>query len=146
MNITYCVGFSQGCTVMFQEYLERGVKETGDTRLTAGYEWHFTCDWQPTAWAQQEWQVFIFFLNRFLFLTRQSKWKGVLLVRNPCVANQYFILTSCLYLYTMLYDMLYHILYRTVITYVTQQVKQKIIQWYLALVWYYITYIIQCML
>ena len=95
---------------------------------------------------EKEWQVFICFLNRFLFLTRQSKWKGVLLLRNPCVANQYFMSTSCLYLYTMLYDMLYHILYRTVITYVTQQVKQKIIQWYLALVWYYITYIIQCML
>ena len=120
-------------------------------KRSEGNRGHQTHSWIWVAFhlwlaAQQEWQVFICFLNRFLFVTRQSKWKGVLLLRNPCVANQYFISTSCLYLYTMLYDMLYHILYRTVITYVTQQVKQKIIQWYLALVWYYITYIIQCML
>ena len=45
------------------------MKRTGgegirNTTCKAGYAWHFTCDLQ--ARTQEEWQVFIFFLNRFL--------------------------------------------------------------------------------
>ena len=87
-------------TAPINDFTERtGEEGAGNTTSTAGYAWHFTCDLHNFA-AQQEWQKFICFLNKFVL--HLSIMKGYIVFMQLFRGNQDFRLTSYLYLYNNL--------------------------------------------